>query len=147
MLFPQVFFCESPYGFGKPLRNRSICFPKKRPLSIESLWANPAYLIRRGAPPPEVQRLLNHSKIRVLAHQYRIRTVKLESGLAGDSGYVVFEYVSQPLMDKLREKLRKQSRDIRFTEDRHAYAPMPENLSRHSDPDEVLKLVLELLGE
>jgi len=114
--------------------------------TLEECYDLQAELLDRfGTPPPEVGRLLDHSKIRVLAHQYRIRTVKLESGLAGDSGYVVFEYVSQPLMDKLREKLRKQGRDIRFTDDRHAYAPMPENLSRHSDPDEMLKLVLELL--
>jgi transcription-repair coupling factor (superfamily II helicase) len=102
---------------------------------------------RFGQPPPEVQRLLIHSKIRVLAHGYRIRTIKLESGIAGDSGYVVFNYVSQPLMDKLHEKLKHQKRTIRFTSDRHAYIPLPPNLSRHSDPDTILRLVIEILTD
>jgi transcription-repair coupling factor (superfamily II helicase) len=102
---------------------------------------------RFGQPPPEVQRLLIHSKIRVLAHGYRIRTIKLESGIAGDSGYVVFDYVSQPLMDKLREKLKRQNQTIRFTPDRHAYIPLPLNLSRNSDPDIILRLVVEILSD
>jgi transcription-repair coupling factor (superfamily II helicase) len=102
---------------------------------------------RFGLPLPEVQRLLIHSKIRVLAHCYRIRTIKLESGIAGDSGYVVFDYVSQPLMDKFREKLKHQNQAIRFTQDRHAYIPMPSHLSRNSDPDTILHLVVKILSE
>jgi transcription-repair coupling factor (superfamily II helicase) len=101
---------------------------------------------RFGQPPSEVQRLLIHSKIRVLAHSYRIRTIKLESGIAGDSGYVVLDYAAQPLMDKLREKLKRQNRTIRFTSDRHAYIPLPPNLSRNSDPDIILRLVVEILS-
>jgi transcription-repair coupling factor (superfamily II helicase) len=102
---------------------------------------------RFGQPPLEVQRLLIHSKIRVLAHGYRIRAIKLESGIIGDSGYVVFNYVSQLFMNKLRDKLKHQNRTIRFTQDRNAYIPLPPNLSRHSDPDILLRLVTEILAD
>jgi transcription-repair coupling factor (superfamily II helicase) len=102
---------------------------------------------RFGQPPPEVQRLLMHAKIRVLAHRYRIRTVRIESGIVDKNWFVVFNYVSQPLMDKLDEKLKRQNKTIRFTQDRNAYIPLPSNISSHSDPDVLLRLVIEILSE
>jgi len=104
-------------------------------------------LDRFGTPPPEVQRLLIHSQIRVLAHGYRIRTIKLESGLVNDSGYVVFEYVSQKLINDLRDKLQQQGLEIRTTDDRKGYVPMTHRLSRESDPDKILAFVLKVLSE
>ncbi len=101
---------------------------------------------RYGKPPIEVARLLIHSELRLLAHRYRIRTVKLEAGLAGDSGYVVFEYVSQKLMDELRDKLKSKRLDIRFTDLMHAYVPMPTTLSKNADPDKVLAFVATVLN-
>ncbi|MDR3181925.1 MAG: transcription-repair coupling factor [Planctomycetaceae bacterium] len=104
-------------------------------------------LDRFGALPPETQRLLLHSKIRVLANSYRIRKVKLESGLAGDSGYVVLEYVSQKLLDQMRENLRHNGGlELRTTADRRAYVPMPKHLSRESAPDAILQFVLQIFG-
>jgi transcription-repair coupling factor (superfamily II helicase) len=102
---------------------------------------------RFGIPPQEVNRLLIHSRLRVLAHSYRIRGIKLESGLANDSGYVVLEYVSPKLMEKLGEKLKRQRMALRLTEDRHAYVPMPPHLSRNADPDKILELVVSILSE
>jgi len=102
---------------------------------------------RFGSPPPEVRRLLLHSQIRVLAHGYRIRTIKLESGLVNDSGYVVFEYVSQKLINDLRDKLKRQGLEIRTTDDRKGYVPMAHRLSRDSDPDKILAFVLRVLSE
>lgn len=101
---------------------------------------------RFGPAPPEVERLIVRSKIRVLAHAYRIRLVRLEAGLVGDSGYVVFVYVSQPWIEKLAEKIRGNGLSIRFTEDRHAYVPMPGGLSRESDEDEILNLIVSILS-
>lgn len=103
-------------------------------------------LDRFGSPPVEVERLLTHSKIRVLAHAYRIRRIGLEAGLAGDSGYVVLGYVSQPQMDRLAEKLKKEGSTIRLTDDRYAYVPMPPNLSKESEPEAVLDLVVRILS-
>jgi transcription-repair coupling factor (superfamily II helicase) len=103
-------------------------------------------LDRFGNPPPEVCRLLLHSQIRVLAHGYRIRRIKLESGLINDSGYVVLEYVSQKLIENLRDKLTKQGLEIRLTEDRKGYVPMVHRLSRNSEPDRILDFVLRVLG-
>jgi hypothetical protein len=94
-----------------------------------------------------VRRLLTHSQIRVLAHGYRIRTIKLESGLINDSGYVVLEYVSQKLIEKLREKLQRRGLEIRMTDDRKGYVPMPNRLSRDSEPDAILAFVLRVLAE
>jgi hypothetical protein len=74
-----------------------------------------------------------------------IRTIKLESGLANDSGYVVLEYVSQKLIENLRAKLHQQGLEIRMTDDRKGYVPMPNRLSRDSDPDKVLNFVLRVL--
>ena len=102
-------------------------------------------LDRFGTPPPEVRRLLLHSQIRVLAHGYRIRTIKLESGLVNDSGYVVFEYVSQKLINDLRDKLKRQGLEIRITDDRKGYVPMANRLSRESAPDKILAFVLKVL--
>jgi transcription-repair coupling factor (superfamily II helicase) len=102
-------------------------------------------LDRFGAPPPEVRRLLRHSQIRVLAHGYRIRRIKLESGLANDSGYVVLEYVSQKLLENLRDKLRRQGLEVRTTDDRKGYVPMAHRLSRAAEPDKVLDFVLRVL--
>jgi transcription-repair coupling factor (superfamily II helicase) len=99
---------------------------------------------RFGTPPAEVKRLLIHSQIRVLAHSYRIRTIKLESGLANDSGYAVMDYVSPKLMEQLREKLKKQHLELRLTADRRAYVPMG-GLSRDSDPDAILAFVMKVL--
>ena len=76
---------------------------------------------------------------------YRIRTIKLESGLINDSGYVVLEYVSQKLIESLREKLKRQGLEIRTTDDRKGYVPMAHRLSRESDPDKVLDFVLRVL--
>jgi len=104
-------------------------------------------LDRFGNPPPEVKRLLIHSQIRVLAHGYRIRTIKLESGLVNDSGYVVLEYVSQKLIDQLREKLKQQGLELRTTDDRKGYIPMTHRLSRESEPDKILAFVLKVLTE
>ena len=100
---------------------------------------------RFGKPPLEVNRLLIHSQIKVLAHRYRIRTIKLESGLANDSGYVVVEYVSQKLIGELREKLRQQGLELRTTVDRKGYIPMPNRLTRESEPDKILAFVLRVL--
>ncbi|MCL2006357.1 MAG: transcription-repair coupling factor [Planctomycetaceae bacterium] len=102
---------------------------------------------RFGKPPLEVRRLLIHSQIKVLAHGYRIRNIKLESGLANDSGYVVIEYVSQKLVGELREKLRLQGLELRTTQDRKGYIPMKDRLSRDSEPDKILAFVLRLLAE
>jgi transcription-repair coupling factor (superfamily II helicase) len=102
---------------------------------------------RFGNPPPETRRLLLHSQMRVLAHGYRIRTVKLEKGLVNDSGYVVFEYVSQKLIGALREKLYRQGLEIRTTDERKGYVPMPNRLSRDSEPDRILEFVLQILSE
>jgi transcription-repair coupling factor (superfamily II helicase) len=102
-------------------------------------------LDRFGNPPPEVRRLLLHSQIRVLAHGYRIRRIKLESGLVNDSGYVVLEYVSQKLLDNLREKLHRQGLEIRTTDERKGYVPMLDRLSRDSEPDRILEFVLRVL--
>jgi len=90
---------------------------------------------------------LIHSQIRVLAHGYRIRTIKLEKGLANDSGYVVFEYVSQKLIGELREKLHRQGLEVRTTDDRKGYVPMADRLSRESDPDKILAFVLRVLEQ
>jgi transcription-repair coupling factor (superfamily II helicase) len=100
---------------------------------------------RFGTPPPEVRRLLLHSQIRVLAHGYRIRTIKLETGLINDSGYVVMEYVSQKLIDNLREKLKRQGLELRITDERKGYVPMTNRLSRESEPDKILDFVLRVL--
>jgi transcription-repair coupling factor (superfamily II helicase) len=100
---------------------------------------------RFGEPPLEVKRLLLHSRIRVLAHGYRIRTIKLENGLGSDSGYAVLEYVSQKLMDELQTKLNTHGLQLRKTAERRAYVPMPANLSRNSEPDAILAFVLKVL--
>ncbi len=100
---------------------------------------------RFGNPPPEVRRLLTHAKIRVLAHGFRIRSVTLQPGIGGDSGYVVFRYVSQPLMDRLAGRLESRKQSIRFTGDRQAFVPMPGDLSPNSPPDDVLDFVVSVL--
>ncbi|MDR0871277.1 MAG: transcription-repair coupling factor [Planctomycetaceae bacterium] len=103
---------------------------------------------RFGTPPPEVYRLIQHGKIRVLAHRYRIRSVNLADGIGNDSGYIVFQYVSPKLMEQLQTKLREESRqplEIRTTADRKAYIPMPNGLTRNSDSARILSLVIDIL--
>ncbi|MDR3233836.1 MAG: transcription-repair coupling factor [Planctomycetaceae bacterium] len=101
---------------------------------------------RFGTLPHEVERLWEHSRIRVSARSYRIRTIKLESGLGNDSGYVVLEYVSQKLIDQLHQTLRHKGLELRITADRKAYVPMPKNLSRKAEADKILHFVLQILG-
>jgi hypothetical protein len=68
----------------------------------------------------------------------------LGDGLANDSGYVVFEYVSQKLINDLREKLKRQGLEVRTTDDRKGYVPMANRLSRESDPDKILAFAILL---
>ncbi len=103
-------------------------------------------LDRFGPSPAPVQRLLVHSKIRVLAHEHRIRAIRLEDGLAGDSGYVVLEYVAPRLIRLLADYVKSLGMAMRLTDDHHAFVPMPKNLSRNADPDAVLELVVKILG-
>ncbi|GHT10167.1 hypothetical protein FACS1894170_01830 [Planctomycetales bacterium] len=102
-------------------------------------------LDRFGPMPVEVKRLVKHSRIRVLAHGYRIRKIKLEDGLANDSGYIVFEYVSPRLMEQLAEKIRAKRLELRTTGDRRGYIPLPNKLTRHSQPDQIIDLTVKVL--
>jgi transcription-repair coupling factor (superfamily II helicase) len=101
---------------------------------------------RFGTPPPEMYRLMQHSKIRLLAHQYRVRSVRLEDGIGNDSGYVVLEYVSPKLMETLRAQLQARRLTLRTTADHKAYVPMPNGLNRNSDSARILNLVVDILS-
>ncbi|GHT20631.1 hypothetical protein FACS189419_00040 [Planctomycetales bacterium] len=100
---------------------------------------------RFGPMPKTVQRLLTHSKIRVLANGYRIRKIKLQDGIGSDGGYIVMEYVSQKLIEQLREKTQPKRLELRLTDDRKAYIPLPNGLTRNSNADKLLDLVVQVL--
>jgi transcription-repair coupling factor (superfamily II helicase) len=102
---------------------------------------------RFGVMPPEVYRLLQHSRIRVLAHAYRIRSISLAEGIAGDTGYVVLQYVSEKLIKALQDKIRSDHLELRTTEERKAFMPMPNGLTRNSDPALIFQLVNDILTE
>ncbi|MGL4594222.1 MAG: transcription-repair coupling factor, partial [Thermoguttaceae bacterium] len=102
---------------------------------------------RFGIPPLEVERLGQHSLIRVLAHQHRIRTIRLELGETPESQYVVFEYVSQIAMNNLHNILKQKQISLRMTADQHAFVPMPSDMVRRADPDEILRFIVKILRE
>ncbi|MCL2742290.1 MAG: transcription-repair coupling factor [Planctomycetaceae bacterium] len=100
---------------------------------------------RFGPPPIEMQRLLQQSKIRVLAHRYRIRSVRLEDGIGNDSGYLVLQYVSETKFDELAKALKRNAYEVRTTDDRCAYIPLPEDLTKQSPPEAILEYVTKVL--
>ncbi|MDR2169592.1 MAG: transcription-repair coupling factor [Planctomycetaceae bacterium] len=103
---------------------------------------------RFGEFPVEVERLLMQTRIKIIAHSYSIRTIRLQGGLINDGGYVVLEYVSQELIDELRDKLQKIRIELRITkDDRKAYIPLPKNVTPDGKPDVILKFVTKILAE
>ncbi|MDR2642330.1 MAG: transcription-repair coupling factor [Planctomycetaceae bacterium] len=102
---------------------------------------------RFGEPPVEVERLLMQARIKIIAHDYSIRTIRLQRGLLNDNGYVVLEYVSQSSIEELRSKLSKRRIELRITESDHkSYVPLPSNITSNSDPDAVLKFVTNIFA-
>ncbi len=106
---------------------------------------------RFGRPPREVERLLALARLRVAAHRYRVRSIRLEKAIPGDpsvrpdGGYVVLEYVSRKLIEKLRDDRGQRTEDrrgkdsslsailypltsFRITTDMKAYIPLPESI-------------------
>lgn len=102
---------------------------------------------RFGKPSRETERLFELARLRIDAHRRRIRKIRLEDAVEGDRSlgacgrYLVFEYVSEPLIQELKRKI---SHPLRTTEDRHAYLPIP--IEVKSDPGSLLKFVREILG-
>lgn len=100
---------------------------------------------RFGKPPAEVERLLDVSRVRIDAHKYRIRSIRLQDGVSGDSAisgsgrYLDMEYVSENLISELKRKIKQP---LRTTPDRHAFIPLPKEAS---DPDKILKYVRKIL--
>ncbi|MDR1483850.1 MAG: transcription-repair coupling factor [Planctomycetaceae bacterium] len=97
---------------------------------------------RFGQLPVEVDRLLVHAKIKIIAYNFSIRSIRLQRGLVNDNGYIVCEYVSQSAIEEFRDKLAKMRIELRITEkDRKSYIPFPSNITIDSDPDKILKFV------
>jgi transcription-repair coupling factor (superfamily II helicase) len=106
---------------------------------------------RFGKPPHVTQRLLKLAAIRVKAHLWRVRFIHVERGMMGDpnvslnSGYVVMEFVSYDLMNKLKRALYPIP--LRITNDMKAYCPFPKEIgSITGSPDEILKFVDDILS-
>lgn len=100
---------------------------------------------RFGKPPIEVERLLIRARIKIIAHSYSIRSVRLKGGLINDNGYVVIEYTTQDSIKKLKSKLLKQKIELRITEDdQKAYIPFPAKMTSNSNPDDILQFVLNI---
>ncbi|MDR1924131.1 MAG: transcription-repair coupling factor [Planctomycetaceae bacterium] len=101
---------------------------------------------RFGEPPIEVERLLSHVRLKILAHGHTIKSIRLNKGLINDSGYVVINYVSQKAIDELKTNLAKKQTVIRFTpEERNGYILLPSNMTPTSDPDKILDFILNSL--
>ncbi len=120
---------------------------------------------RFGRPPREVERLLALARLRVAAHRYRVRSIRLEKAIPGDpsvrpdGGYVVLEYVSRKLIEKLRDDRGQRTEDrkgggsslssvlcppssFRITTDMKAYIPLPESIGGPGgDADRILDFV------
>ncbi|MGL6194672.1 MAG: TRCF domain-containing protein, partial [Thermoguttaceae bacterium] len=115
---------------------------------------------RFGKPPREVERLLEHAKIRMAAHRFRIRSVHLEKAVEGDTsvtlggGYVVLDYVSRKLIEELKSAFlaRPEKWQFRITDDMKAYVPIPEKIGKRKiggptgDPDAILEFVNKIFG-
>ncbi|MDR1054177.1 MAG: transcription-repair coupling factor, partial [Planctomycetaceae bacterium] len=103
---------------------------------------------RFGEPPVEVERLLTQMRIKIIAHSYSIRAIRLQHGLLNDNGYIVFEYSSQISIEELKNKLSKRRIELRVVDsDRNAYIPFPPNITHNSKPDTILKFVNNTLAE
>ncbi|MDR0392469.1 MAG: transcription-repair coupling factor [Planctomycetaceae bacterium] len=102
---------------------------------------------RFGEPPVEVERLLMQARIKIIAHGYSIRVIRLQDGLINDSGYIVFEYVSQKAIEELQVKLAKRRIELRITEpERKSYIPLPTK-KYNNNPDKILKFIINILTE
>ncbi|MDR2761519.1 MAG: transcription-repair coupling factor [Planctomycetaceae bacterium] len=100
---------------------------------------------RFGEPPVEVERLLMQSRLKIMAHSYSIRAIRLKRGLLSESGYIVLEYVKKEAIEELKSKLLKQKVELRITEDDNkAYIPFPPKITPDSDSDIILKYIIKI---
>jgi len=88
---------------------------------------------RFGAVPTPVERLLVLSKVRIAAHQWRIRSIRMENE------YVVFLYTSATHIRQLADASRGR---LRVVDGQSAYLPLGKEVMQS---DEILRQVESLL--
>ena len=88
---------------------------------------------RFGSPPEEVERMVDHARLRIWAHGWQVAGIHL------DGDHAALEYRDRNLIAEL--VLRSRGR-LRVVDRRQAYLPLVEN-QRH--PDEILEQLKSLL--
>jgi len=88
---------------------------------------------RFGAPPPVVEHLLAVAELRIAAHRWQIREIRLENH------YVVFGYAARGAIGKLRDR---SGGSLRIADDRTAYLPLEKGVS---EPKQIFAQVKSLL--
>ncbi|MFH1923494.1 MAG: TRCF domain-containing protein, partial [Planctomycetota bacterium] len=88
---------------------------------------------RFGSPPPEVERLLALTELRIAAHRWKINSIRMEDH------YVVFGYTAAPLVEKLAAHSRNR---LRVVDGQTAYLPLEEEVTQ---PQQILGRIKSLL--
>ena len=104
--------------------------------SLEHLNDFRAELIDRFGPLPElVERLLLLAELRIAAHRWRIRSVRVEDN------YIVLSYASAAMIRRLAEH---NGRNLRIVDNCTAYLPLPQ---RNASPEMIVRTVKSLLQQ
>ncbi|MDO5580338.1 MAG: transcription-repair coupling factor [Planctomycetia bacterium] len=98
---------------------------------------------RFGAIPPEVQRMLLHSRLRVLAWNYRIAGIRVSN--EGSGHYIQLKFRAAEFAQKLKNDLQLRKIDLRITGDLEASIPIEKDLL--NDPDHLLNFALDLFAD
>ncbi|MGL6225736.1 MAG: transcription-repair coupling factor [Thermoguttaceae bacterium] len=123
---------------------------------------------RFGRPPKEVLRLLEQAQIRIAAHHFRIRHLRLESVNPGDptlsqnGGYLVLDYVSKNKIEELQDNwtqnrlqpigpkmpyIRSKERIFRIIDSKTAYIALPQSVGGpNGDPAKILRFIQAVFG-
>jgi len=88
---------------------------------------------RFGSPPTEAQRLLTLSQVRIAAHRWQVRSIRMENR------YVVLGYASGRL---IRQLAAQSGGQLRVVDDESAYLPLGQDVT---DQDRILAIVKSLL--
>lgn len=98
---------------------------------------------RFGAIPKEVQRMILHTRLRILAWNYRIGGIRI--ALENGNHYIQLKFKAANLIHKLKNDLQTRSIDLRITGDLDASIPLPKDLIK--DPDRLLEFALDLFSD
>ncbi|MDR1480129.1 MAG: transcription-repair coupling factor [Planctomycetaceae bacterium] len=105
-------------------------------------------LDRFGKLPVEVERLIMRMRIKIVAHSYSIRVIRLQHGLLNDNGYIVLEFSSQITIKELKDRLAKRRIELRIVDsERNAYVPLPPKITPESNPDTILKFANKIFAD